>query len=153
MRILITVDPELPVPPRTYGGIERIVDGLFGSSGFAATRSVWLPTLIRHVGPTPFILGLERIPNHIDSLRNMRVLRNAAAAFRPHVLHSFSRILYILPLMRSALPKIMSLRARTHTANRISRRGTLNGSLSFTGCSEYICRRGRRAGGDVARHS
>ena len=28
MRILMTVDPEIPVPPRTYGGIERIVDAL-----------------------------------------------------------------------------------------------------------------------------
>ena len=28
MRILITADPEIEVPPRLYGGIERIVDGL-----------------------------------------------------------------------------------------------------------------------------
>ena len=26
MRILLTADPELPVPPQLYGGIERIVD-------------------------------------------------------------------------------------------------------------------------------
>ncbi len=28
MRILITVDPEIPVPPSGYGGIERIVSSL-----------------------------------------------------------------------------------------------------------------------------
>src|SRR5258708_4836356 len=28
LRIAITVDPEIPVPPRLYGGIERIVDML-----------------------------------------------------------------------------------------------------------------------------
>ena len=28
MRISLTADPELPVPPRLYGGIERIVDML-----------------------------------------------------------------------------------------------------------------------------
>ena len=28
MRILLTADPELPVPPVGYGGIERIVDAL-----------------------------------------------------------------------------------------------------------------------------
>ena len=28
LRILVTVDPEIPVPPKLYGGIERIVDGL-----------------------------------------------------------------------------------------------------------------------------
>ena len=26
LRIVLTADPELPVPPRLYGGIERIVD-------------------------------------------------------------------------------------------------------------------------------
>ena len=26
MRITLTADPELPVPPRCYGGIERIVE-------------------------------------------------------------------------------------------------------------------------------
>ena len=28
MRIVITADPEIEVPPRLYGGIERVVDGL-----------------------------------------------------------------------------------------------------------------------------
>src|SRR5262245_51206541 len=28
MRILLAADPEIEVPPRLYGGIERIVDGL-----------------------------------------------------------------------------------------------------------------------------
>ena len=28
MRVLLTADPELPVPPATYGGIERIVADL-----------------------------------------------------------------------------------------------------------------------------
>ncbi len=28
MKILLTADPELPVPPGLYGGIERIVEGL-----------------------------------------------------------------------------------------------------------------------------
>ena len=28
MRLLMTVDPEIEVPPLTYGGIERIVDAL-----------------------------------------------------------------------------------------------------------------------------
>ena len=31
MRILITADPEIEVPPRLYGGIERIVDRLVRS--------------------------------------------------------------------------------------------------------------------------
>ena len=43
MNILFIVDPRIPVPPRDYGGIERIVDVLvqdrrnhFGEEGFSA---------------------------------------------------------------------------------------------------------------------
>src|SRR5688500_11270784 len=77
----------------------------------------------------------------------MRALSNAVAAFRPDVLHSFSRILYMLPLVRSRLPKIMSFQ-REPTPRTIFLGNALSGgSLSFTGISDYICRRGKRAGG------
>jgi glycosyltransferase involved in cell wall biosynthesis len=78
----------------------------------------------------------------------MYMLRMAADAFRPDVLHSFSRLFYMLPLMRSTLPKVMSY--QREPTPRTVRLGALlaNRSLSFTGCSEYICRRGRRAGGE-----
>jgi hypothetical protein len=33
LRIAITVDPEIPVPPLLYGGIERIVDMLVRGPG------------------------------------------------------------------------------------------------------------------------
>ena len=109
MRILIPVDPEIPVPPRTYGGVERIVAGLVDELRFRGHEV----GLVAHPDSTcradafyPWAGRHSR--NYIDSLSNMRVLRNAAVAFRPHVLHSFSRILYILPIIRSALPKIMS---------------------------------------------
>ena len=28
MSVLITADPEIPLPPRTYGGVERIANAL-----------------------------------------------------------------------------------------------------------------------------
>jgi glycosyltransferase involved in cell wall biosynthesis len=78
----------------------------------------------------------------------MYVLRTAASAFGPDVLHSFSRVLYMLPLMRSRLPKIMTFE-REPTKRTVYLGAALgNGSLSFTGCSEYICRQGRGAGGE-----
>jgi glycosyltransferase involved in cell wall biosynthesis len=78
----------------------------------------------------------------------MRVLRDAVAAFKPHVLHSFARILYLLPVIRDALPKIMSY-GREPTRRTVYLGSALaSGSLSFTGCSEYICCRGRSAGGN-----
>ena len=149
MRVLISVDPEIPVPPRTYGGIERIADALVKALRLRGHEVA----LIAHPDSTcradafyPWA-GL-RSRSRIDSLRNMRVLRNAVADFMPDVLHSFSRIVYMLPLMRSALPKIMSFQ-REPTPQTVRLGAVLaNGTLSFTGCSEYICRRGNRAGGE-----
>jgi glycosyltransferase involved in cell wall biosynthesis len=63
------------------------------------------------------------------------------------LLHSFSRILYMLPIIRSSLPKIMSFQ-REPTARTVGLAAALsNGFVTFTGCSEYICRQGKGAGG------
>jgi glycosyltransferase involved in cell wall biosynthesis len=149
MRILITVDPEIPVPPETYGGIERIADALVKALRMRGHRI----GLVAHPDSTCradgfYPWGGSRSRNRLDSLRNMRVLRRAAIAFEADVLHSFSRVLYMLPLMRRALPKIMSYQ-REPTARTVRLGAALaGGALSFTGCSEYICRQGRRAAGE-----
>jgi len=149
MRILIPVDPDLPVPPRTYGGVERIVAGLVN----ALRRRGHQVGLVAHPSSScqadvfyPWRGSHSR--SKVDAVRNMCVLRDAAKAFRPNILHSFSRILYMLPLIRRPLQKIMSY-GREPTPRTVRIGAMLaNGSLSFTGCSEYICSRGRRAGGE-----
>ena len=145
----MTVDPEIPVPPRTYGGIERIVSAL------AKELQIRGHTvgLVAHPDSTcqvnafyPWV-GL-RSRKHIDSWSNILALRNAVSEFKGDVLHSFSRILYMLPFLRKRLPKIMSYqRAPTPRSVRL---GAALGkeSLAFTGCSEYICRSGGKAGGE-----
>jgi glycosyltransferase involved in cell wall biosynthesis len=149
MRVLISVDPEIPVPPQTYGGVERIVAGLvkglrhWGHKvGLLAHPASTCPTDTFYRWP-----GL-RSQNFSDSIRNMCMLRRASDAFRPDVLHSFSRLLYMLPLMQRDLPKIMSYQ-RQPTPRTVHLGAMLaTGSLTFTGCSEYICDGGRRAGGE-----
>ncbi len=149
MRVLITVDPELPVPPRTYGGVERIADGLVNALRLRGHKV----GLVAHSASTcqadmfyPWSGLHSRNPS--DSLRNMYIMRKAAHAFKPDVLHSFSRLLYMLPIMRRSLPKIMSY-GREPTPRTVRLAAFLaDGSLTFTGCSEYICRRGRRAGSE-----
>jgi glycosyltransferase involved in cell wall biosynthesis len=149
LRILITVDPEIPVPPRTYGGIERIADALvreFRLSG----HQVGLIAHPDSTCPAEVFYPWEGLHSQkrVDALRNMQVLRRAVAAFQPDLLHSFSRMLYMLPLVRARFPKIMSFQ-REPTPRTVFL-GTIlfNGSLSFTGTSEYIAQRGKRAGGD-----
>lgn len=148
MQILLTADPELPVPPALYGGIERIIDSVIKE--------------LREKGHT---VGLVAHPDstcpvdaffpwrgtssqaRLDTLKNTATLWSAVQEFQPDVLHSFSRLQYFLPLLPSSLPKIMSYQRRptertVRWAARIAGR-----SLTFTGCSEHICQQGKVAGG------
>lgn len=81
-------------------------------------------------------------------MRNTAALWSAVCRFAPDVLHSFSRALYLLPLLATRLPKIMSYQ-RKPGKRQVSWAAKLGGhSLVFTGCSEHICREGR-AGGET----
>ena len=150
MRILITADPEIEVPPVLYGGIERIVDGLVrrlrarghsvclvakpGSQCVADTFVPWM--------------GASSLSRR-DTLVNMVGLRRAARAFKPDVIHSFSRLAYLAPLLRGSTPIVMSFqRDPTLRTVGMAVRLAAPGVLRFTGCSDYIAACGRRAGGD-----
>jgi glycosyltransferase involved in cell wall biosynthesis len=148
MRILLTADPELPVPPQLYGGIERIIDILVKSLqaqghtvGLVAHRDS--AATVDQLFPWP---GLHS-QNKLDTLKNTAALWSAVQQFQPDLLHSFSRIFYLLPLLGSSLPKIMSY--QRYPSHRTTHWGIqlAGNSLTFTGCSEHICRQGRASGG------
>jgi glycosyltransferase involved in cell wall biosynthesis len=90
----------------------------------------------------------RRSTSRVDAMRNTLALRRAVHAFRPDVLHSFSRLGYLLPLLRKPLAKVMSY--QRHTGSRkIAWAARLAGrTLRFTGCSEFICGLGRPWGGE-----
>lgn len=150
MRLLLTADPEIEVPPRLYGGIERIVDvlvrrlrlaghtvGLVARPGSECPNDAFFPW--------PGLSSLSRR----DTVRNTLALSRAVKSFRPDVVHSFSRIAYLLPHLRGRIPLIMSFqREPTHRTVRLAVRLAAPGRITFTGCSEYIARRGRPAGGE-----
>jgi glycosyltransferase involved in cell wall biosynthesis len=148
MRVMLTADPELPVPPVTYGGIERIVADLVhglrrrghtvgltaraGSTAEADRCYAWPGVTSRGAWPT---------------LKNGLALRRGVIDFRPDVLHSFSRLWYLVPLLPSRLPKVMSYQRAPSLRTTARARRLARKSLTFTGCSEYICRTGRPGGG------
>jgi glycosyltransferase involved in cell wall biosynthesis len=148
MRILVTADPELPVPPTLYGGIERIIDLLV--RGLQARGHT--VGLVAHPDSTCpvdrlFAWAGSRSQHTIDTLCNTATLWTALQQFQPDLIHSFSRLQYLLPVLPTSLPKIMSYQ-RQPTPHTIRWAVRLAGrSLTFTGCSEYICRQGRAAGG------
>lgn len=149
MRIILTADPEIEVPPKLYGGIERLVDGLVRhlrarghqvclvakpDSECAADQFFGWP------GPRSQSLG--------DTLRNTWTLWRAVRSFRPDVVHSFSRVAYLTPHLRGRVPLVMTYeREPTLRTVGLAVRLAAPGVLHFTGCSDYIANNGRRAGG------
>lgn len=148
MKILLTADPELPVPPKLYGGIERIVD-LLVTGLQARGHTVGLVAHSDSTSPAnqSFSWLGKRSQNKLDAVQNTFTLWSAVKQFQPDIVHSFSRILYLLPLLPSSVPKVMSYqRYPSHTTTSWGVK-LAQGSLTFTGCSDYICKIGRNAGG------
>jgi glycosyltransferase involved in cell wall biosynthesis len=145
MRILITADPMLPVPPTLYGGIERIIADLVG----------WLRRqgaqvgLVAHPQSTIEVDGLIAWPGDGTShLGNALALRKAGAQFRPDLNHSFSRLAYLVPAVLAGRRAVMSYQ-REPTPRTVRWAARLCGSrLQFTGCSEHLARAGAAIGGE-----
>jgi glycosyltransferase involved in cell wall biosynthesis len=138
LKIAITADPEIPVPPVFYGGIERIIDLLITehvSNGHHVT-------LFAHKDS---IIGCNLVPYKSTGNKSHDVLQNtwtiSKNIFRQKfdIVHSFGRLAYLLPLLPSTIPKLMSYQ-REPTIAQIKKAVKLakNGSLAFTGCSNYI---------------
>jgi glycosyltransferase involved in cell wall biosynthesis len=149
MRILLTVDPEIPVPPITYGGIERIADALV----LALMKAGHEVALTAREGSTCPASRLFAWPGKSsqstrDTLHNTWCLARAVRAFQPDVIHSFSRLAYLLPHLRGKRRLVMSYQREPSLRTvGLAARLAAPGVLSFTGCSAYIAGRGQRAGG------
>ena len=137
------------MPPTLYGGIERIVDALVGEFR-ARGHEVGLVAHRDSTCRADFFAGWPGFKSQraADTARNTLALRGAVGRFAPHVVHSFSRAIYLLPLMCGPRPLVMSYQRRPGR-RPVAWAARLGGeSITFTGCSEYICGVGRAAGGD-----
>ncbi|RYY70628.1 MAG: glycosyltransferase family 4 protein [Chitinophagaceae bacterium] len=139
MKILLTADPEIPVPPLLYGGIERIIDMLvnvYVDQGHDVT-------LVAHPDsnvPCRLIPWKGRNSQGLKSmLVNTAQLSSHVWKEKYDVVHSFSRLAYLTPLLPSHTAKVMSYQ-REPTLSQIKKASTLarKGTLLFTGCSNYI---------------
>lgn len=138
LRIALTADPELPVPPVHYGGIERIVD-MLARSLTARGHEV---TLFAHPGSRtegrliPWPGGSSR--SRIDTLRNAAALTRSVISDRFDLIHSFSRVAYLTPVLPLPIPKLMTYqrsinRRSIEFGHRLSR-----GSLHFSAISRWM---------------
>jgi len=136
MKIVLTADPEIPVPPKLYGGIERIIDMLIVDY----RRLGHEVTLFSHADSTA---DCERIAwrgkastSKADTIKNVLQLRQYVKenATPDTVLHSFSRLAYLLPLLRRPTPLIQSYQ-RDITVSSHKWGTQLAKNLTFTACS------------------
>lgn len=138
MRIALTADPELPVPPKHYGGIERIIDLLARElvrqghdvTLFAHPASASAGRLIPYAGRSG--------ASSIDTVRNAATIARHVLGHSYDVVHSFSRLQYLLPILPLRIPKLMTYQ-RTITRHSILLGERLSqGTLQFTAISRHM---------------
>ena len=138
MRIAITVDPEIPVPPRLYGGIERVVHMLVGN------------LVERGHDVTLFAHGDSQVPCRLlaypaeksagagNIIRNLRHVARELGTGSYDLVHSFGRLLYLLPVLPLPLPKIMSYQRTITPRSVVAGKWLSRGSLHFTACGRHM---------------
>lgn len=144
MRILVTADPYIPVPPTHYGGIERVIDMLVRE----LSRRGHAVTLVAHPGSrTAARLIPYGRPPHVGIVRRAGELLDVGSALwreraAVDLVHSFGRLAALLPILPlRALPKIQSYQRDEVPWHSVARAVRLAGaSLAFTGCSSHMYR-------------
>jgi glycosyltransferase involved in cell wall biosynthesis len=150
MKILLVMDPGIPVPPKLYGGIERIVYQL----AIAYTQLGHEVTLL--AGPASEIKGVKIISfgkNDLNksTLQSFREIlfawfflwRNKNSF---NFIHNFGRLLYFLPILKSKTTKVMSYQRDVTTKNIQQIMAYHPQNFYFTGCSSYTVSTGNIAG-------
>jgi len=141
VRIAITVDPEIPVPPELYGGIERVVSMLvcrLTARGHDVTlfahRDSQVPCRLLPY-PAQQSAGTSNI------LRNLHHVAWELRKGSYDLVHSFGRLIYLLPVLPLRLPKIMSYQRTITPRNILAGEILSRGSLHFTACGRHMISR------------
>jgi glycosyltransferase involved in cell wall biosynthesis len=146
LKIAITADPELPVPPKLYGGIERVIDMLVRGLVARGHEVALLAHAESASAGRLFPYGGLSSASASDTLRNMSRVARTVLAGNFDVVHSFGRIAYLAPLLPLRIPKLMTYQREVTPrsvdwGHRLSR-----GSLHFSAISESMMRPVRHIG-------
>lgn len=138
LRIAITADPELPVPPLLYGGIERVIDMLIHGLLERGHHVTLLANPASSV-TCDFVPYLgARSDSFIDTLRNTATIFRTVTRGNFDLVHSFGRVAYLLPLLPISMPKLMTYQ-RPISPTSVSWGHRLSqGSLHFSAISQWM---------------
>ena len=144
MKVLITADPYIPVPPVHYGGIERVIDVLVRE---LVSRGHDVTLVAHPESRTSARLMPYGEPPHVGyRIRAKELVQVGSAVWHERrdvdVVHSFGRLAALLPILpRRQLPKIQSYQRDGVPWSSVARAVRLAGaSLVFTGCSSSVYR-------------
>lgn len=138
LHIALIADPEIPVPPVYYGGIERLIDLLIRG----LKKNGHEITLFAHqdsVTAADCFFGYSAANQSVSGLFKNTFLVSKLLLKKPDVIHSFGRLAYLSALLPTSVPKIMSYQ-REPTIFQVKKaiKIAAKNSMYFTGCSDYI---------------
>ncbi len=141
MKILITVDPEIPVPPIGYGGIERIVSSLSKKYSKYGHEVYLLANPNSTEDSVIEVFGWKGLKSRgkKNIILNAIQLYKIVKRIKPDVIHSFSRLLYLYPIFLFTKIKVVQTYQRkisVKSTNAAIRLG--GGKINFTSCSKYM---------------
>ena len=150
MRILLIMDPFIPVPPRHYGGIERVVADLADDLMRRSHQVTLWAAPGSHIDGAIEPFGREGEWTRWSNARNTMVL-TARLLRRPgayDVVHNFGRLAYLTTILSRNVPKVQTYMRRVNPDNM--RRATSLGArrLHYTAVSAAIRDTGTPGGGD-----
>lgn len=141
MKILLTCDPEITVPPVNYGGIERIVNGLtlgYTNAGHEVFLVANPESTCKHTCQN-FKWPALRSQGTLNIIKNMRYLQAVAKKIKPDIVHSFSRLLYGYPLFVSGnIPFVQSYQRKISAASTSFALKLAGHKLRFTSCAAHM---------------
>jgi glycosyltransferase involved in cell wall biosynthesis len=150
MKILLMMDPYIPVPPQHYGGIERVIADLAESLHARGHEvSLW-------AGPGSHTSGDVRTFGAVGEWSRWSNIRNTVTVTgrlyaKPgafDLIHNFGRLAYLTGVLAWSVPKVQTYMRKVDPANmrKVQRLGAKR--LTFTAVSRAIRDTGLPGGGD-----
>lgn len=150
MRILLLMDPFIPVPPENYGGIERIVHDL-ATQYVNQGHSVTLVAGPNSKSPDRLITYGENgeLNPNINFRHLYQVYNILHQELKNHdVIHNFGRLAFLTPFLRNDIRKIQSYLRLVSRFNIVKTDLLQPVNLTYTAVSEAIKKTGQTAKSD-----
>ncbi len=141
MKILLTVDPEIPVPPINYGGIERIASSLSKAYTQKGHQVFLLVNPESTEESARKIIGWKGLTSRgkMDVLANTLQLYKIVKQYKPDIIHSFSRLFYLFPVFLLTKTKVVQTYQRKISKRTTNQANKLAGNkIRYTSCAAYM---------------